>query len=468
MRKIKKIEITILFLILIKTFTLSGQCNSSFSYTINPFGNVSFTNLSSTSGSFVTYNWNFGNYTYSQLANPSASYSGNGDYIITLLVRDSLGAGNTCISTSTMVISITNTVCLVNANFSYYVAANGQVYFNNTSTNTIQNSYYYWDLGNGNTSNNIAPTTSYTTSGNYSVTLIDYNSSGCSNTYTSIITVSVQPCNLISSFTSTLGSNGTVNFTNNSTGTSPTTNYTWDFGDGSWYYAANPPTHTYTFDGNYIVTLQVRDSLSFGCNSSSTLSLNITNAPCYVNSNFSLFKDSTQMPSVVWNAYPQYPSNISTATWNWGDGSSTTALYPTHTYSATGLYNICLTVSVSCGSSTTTCINSNIFKANGTASGIATISVINNTTGIKKTEKVNIELSVFPNPAINLINFTTISTEAVKIIAFDVTGKVVASEMLETGKAKMNTGNLTSGVYVYHVVGKNNQVLTSGKFNVTK
>jgi hypothetical protein len=88
--------------------------------------------------------------------------------------------------------------------------------------------------------------------------------------------------------------------------------------------------------------------------------------------------------------------------------------------------------------------------------------------GIKENQRLDIQLSVFPNPASNLINFTTSSTEAFKIIAFDVAGKIVASEIIETGKVKMNTDNFASGVYIYQVIGKNNEILTSGKFNVAK
>lgn len=99
---------------------------------------------------------------------------------------------------------------------------------------------------------------------------------------------------------------------------------------------------------------------------------------------------------------------------------------------------------------------------------IVTVLKNYNDVSVKEKSKNAIELSVFPNPASNFINFTTLSTEAVKILVFDVTGKIIASELMETGKAKMNTGSLTSGVYLYHVIGKNNQVLTTGKFNVTK
>lgn len=88
--------------------------------------------------------------------------------------------------------------------------------------------------------------------------------------------------------------------------------------------------------------------------------------------------------------------------------------------------------------------------------------------GIKEAQASKIELSVFPNPATTLVNFSTSSLEATKVIAFDMTGKIVATEVMDMGKAKMNTVNLASGVYMYQVIDKNNQTLTTGKFNVSK
>lgn len=88
--------------------------------------------------------------------------------------------------------------------------------------------------------------------------------------------------------------------------------------------------------------------------------------------------------------------------------------------------------------------------------------------GVKEMKTSKIELSVFPNPATTFVNFSTTSLEATKVIAFDMTGKIVATEIIETGKAKMNVANLASGVYMYQVTDKNNQILTTGKFNVGK
>ncbi len=90
------------------------------------------------------------------------------------------------------------------------------------------------------------------------------------------------------------------------------------------------------------------------------------------------------------------------------------------------------------------------------------------TVGVKENSKESIELSVFPNPSNSFINFNTASLEASKIIAYDVTGKIVLTEIFENGKVKLDVSNLIGGIYLYTVIDKNNQTLKSGKFNVTK
>lgn len=99
---------------------------------------------------------------------------------------------------------------------------------------------------------------------------------------------------------------------------------------------------------------------------------------------------------------------------------------------------------------------------------ITTIQTNYDIVGINSISKPEIELSVYPNPTSSFINFSTVSTEATKVIAYDMTGKVVATEVIEMGKAKMNTSNLASGAYMYQVTDKENQILTTGKFNVSK
>jgi len=88
--------------------------------------------------------------------------------------------------------------------------------------------------------------------------------------------------------------------------------------------------------------------------------------------------------------------------------------------------------------------------------------------GVKENQKTAIELTVFPNPTSSFVNFSTQSLEATKVNAIDLTGKIVATEVMEMGKAKMNISLLAAGVYMYQVTDRNNQTLATGKFNVSK
>ncbi len=90
------------------------------------------------------------------------------------------------------------------------------------------------------------------------------------------------------------------------------------------------------------------------------------------------------------------------------------------------------------------------------------------TVGVYENEKTAIELNVFPNPSSAFVNFNTTSKDAYKTMAYDVTGKLVATEVFENNQCKLNTERLANGVYLYTVVSKNNQVLSSGKFNIEK
>src|SRR6185437_3612194 len=95
---------------------------------------------------------------------------------------------------------------------------------------------------------------SYSTPGDYPVSLIVRDGHGCSNSYTVQVVVSPMP---VPSFTAGPVFKCTaplaVTFTNTSTHLGSTT-YLWHFGDGGSSNQINP-THTYTASGTYNVTL---------------------------------------------------------------------------------------------------------------------------------------------------------------------------------------------------------------------
>ncbi len=75
-------------------------------------------------------------------------------------------------------------------------------------------------------------------------------------------------------------------------------------------------------------------------------------------------------------------------------------------------------------------------------------------------------VSVFPNPATDKITFSTKARDAYEIVIYDMAGKKINSCRLENNMVSINTSRFADGIYSYHVINKNNQVISSNKFEV--
>jgi len=129
------------------------------------------------------------------------------------------------------------------------------VQFTSLSSGTI--STYSWNFGDGGTSTDEDPSHTYTTAGDYTVSLtVTGPGGGDTETKTDYITVSVI-ASPIAEF-SGIPTSGTVpldvQFTDQSTGTIDT--YSWTFGDGGTSTLENP-LYTYNTTGSYTVSLGV-------------------------------------------------------------------------------------------------------------------------------------------------------------------------------------------------------------------
>jgi gliding motility-associated-like protein len=213
------------------------------------------------------------------------------------------------------------------------------VQFTDLSTNNPTS--WAWDLGNGSTASVKNPTTSYVNPGTYTITLTATNASG-STTKTSTITVNQSP---VAKFTSTDTSGctpHTVTFTDQSTSASGNiTQWEWNFGDGVTSNLQNP-SHVYNTSGTYNVVLKVTTAagcsqtlfkqqyIRAGAGAQADFIANIPNycqAPVTIN-----FTNNSQVDAGA------------TYSWNFGDGNTSTAVNPTHTYNSTGNFNVTLTV----------------------------------------------------------------------------------------------------------------------------
>ncbi len=138
----------------------------------------------------------------------------------------------------------------------------------------------------------------------------------------------------------------TVNFTDQSTG--DITGWSWDFGDGGTSTLQNP-SHDYVNPGNYTVSLTVTGP---GGSDTNTKTNYITVEDPAVTANFSGTPTSGDAPLDV--AFTDNSTGASSWSWDFGDGGTSTAQNPTHTYTVAGVYTVTLTASNNCGSDTQT------------------------------------------------------------------------------------------------------------------
>jgi hypothetical protein len=155
-----------------------------------------------------------------------------------------------------------------------------------------------------------------------------------------------------------------------------------------------------------------------------------------------------------------FPSNVSAAEWNWGDNSTSNALYTSHTYSAAGTYSICLTVTVNCGATDSDCFSYAIYRSANPDQemDVIQVQVIDPmTVGIKNASAGNIEFSVTPNPGNGSfrIHMSSLRAKVANINVYNVVGRQVYASTAETANGNLakeiDLKPMPEGVYFIQV-----------------
>ena len=311
-------------------FTVYGTPNAQFTAPQTCHGSATQFNNQSTlqGGGQMTHQWTFGNGMISNTAAPTITYGQTGSYTVTLITT---GPGN-CRDTATQVVNVVPTPV---AGFTLPPPCGlvGQI----TNTSTIPapgniNSYQ-WNLGNGQTSTQINPTTNYSALGTYNVTLTATSSQGCTNTITQPFTVYGTPTAQFLAPQTCHGSPTT--FTNQSSlqGGGQLT-HQWNFGNGAVSTAASP-VYIYPQPGNYTVTLTVTGP--GGCNQTTTNPIVIPPTPV---ASFTLPASCGLVNTFTNTSTIGAPGQIVTNNWNMGNGQTSQAVNPTQAYTSPGTYNI--------------------------------------------------------------------------------------------------------------------------------
>ena len=293
---------------------------------------TTFTNTSSAGVSgAVTLLWNFGDGSTSTATSPTHTYAAIGTYNVTLIVTNSMGCSTTLTLTAYIHVFGPPTAGF-SAGTTYLCHIPATFYFTN-STSGYGPYTCAWSFGDGGTSSATSPSHGYGSSGSYTVKLVVTDVHGCVDSITrpSYVTVGT----ILAAFTrvDTACANTTVTFYNTS---SPHISSDWNFGDGGTA-TTDTGTHYYTTPGTYSVRLVIYNgscydtvfhSIYIRAPLGSTFTFSPT-APC-------------PAPSTITFTGSVVPG--STVAWTFGDGGTSTALSPGHTYTANGTYVVYMMV----------------------------------------------------------------------------------------------------------------------------
>ena len=313
------------------------------------------TGSSDPDGTVASYSWDFGDSSaLGTTATVSHTYSQGGTYTVTLTVTDDQGATNAV----QHVVTVSPPVNQPPVAAFTSSTSNLKASFDGTGSSDPDGTVasYSWDFGDSSALGTTATVShTYAQGGTYTVTLTVTDDQGATNAVQHVVTVS-PPVNQppVAAFTSST-SNLKASFdgTGSSDPDGTVASYSWDFGDSSALGTTATVSHTYSQGGTYTVTLTVTDdqgatnlvkhSVTVAANQPPTASFThtCTAGNCTFDGSGSSDPDGT----------------VKTYAWTFGDGTSGTGVSPTHSFIASGTYQVTLTVTDDQGATGTTSVS---------------------------------------------------------------------------------------------------------------
>ena len=299
-------------------------------------------------GYIVSYFWDFGDGTNANGVIVDHAYASGGTYTVTLKVTDNGGAVDFASSTKTVLPPIppNKPPVAVFSESATTVFTNEIIEFNASASydpdGTIVS--YSWDFGDGNVATSVFVDHAYADNRTYIITLTVTDDDGATDNATSTKYVLNRPPVAKFEPTETVytGEAITFNATSSHDPDGVINSYVWDFGDGT-DATGIIVNHTYSDDGDYIVTLTVTDD--DGSTGTFTSIKTVLNR-----SPFAYFTEDA--PTVLTGESIHFDASSSNDPdghiiayiWNFSDGTSASGVIVSHAYEDDGAYTVTLTL----------------------------------------------------------------------------------------------------------------------------
>ncbi|HVX51158.1 MAG TPA: PKD domain-containing protein [Chitinophagaceae bacterium] len=337
------------------SFTATPGCTStdSITVTVNPKPMVDFevpviclpagnalinnkTTIKDGTQNQVSYKWSFSDGGSSTQASPAHNYTSAGNYSITLQAT----SNNNCKNALTKSFTIHPQAKAAITVPTEFCQDSSLLFSGSAGGAPVQK--WYWKFGDGGVDSIQQPVHTYNTAGTYTATMRAITTEGCvSDTAKASVTINPLP-QASMYYTGLLCEGGSIAFTENANpSVGSITSRTWYFDDGTTA-SSQQVTHAFSPYGTHKVSLAVHNSK--GCNSkpySKTIIINPNpkagfTPPSICRGVNGVFTDASTIADGTQGQF--------TYSWNFGDGSTSSAPGPSHNYAVAGNYPVKLVV----------------------------------------------------------------------------------------------------------------------------
>ena len=314
---------------------------------------LSASNSYSPEGLTLTFAWDMdgdGQYDDAYGENVSYIWNDSGSFLPTVRVTDSNNGSDVASATAT----ISNVAPTVDVGSDSAADEGETIYFSgyfddpgSDDTHTIE-----WDFGDGTVVTGIlSPSHVYSDNGIYTVTLTVTDDDSAVDSDTLTVTVSNVAPSIDAGSDIAADEGDTVYFSGylDDPGSDDTHTIEWDLGDGTVVTGTLSPSHVYSENGVYTVTLTVTDDDN--AVDSDTITVTVSNVAPSVYAGPDLTVNIDELVNFSGSFTDPGSDDTHTIEWNLGDSATASGtLNPSHTYTSAGSYTVALTVTDDDGS----------------------------------------------------------------------------------------------------------------------